>query len=1271
MTQSAAQEVGFDPAQVQEGDIGLLARIKSSFFMLLYLISKDQNTPSWVVHFNQVVGVLQLTHAALASSRFHWHHSLKSLTVPLLGWLSLDSIMEIDLVPYGVLLSAALVVLVFLVSAHICFSFMITESVDHLWTLPILQVTLRLMTSVLFIPIVNMLMAVFQARPSKLSEYLPPGSAAATWAIIGATVLIIVFVAFNALTAACFVDNNPFSLHSARQVHGRVEAASLVLRAVVTAAFSLDLLFDTWVTVSALLASSLLLTGLHVVYMPYYSQHLNRLFAVSYGFFLWACVCLAIAQMIGSDDDYGSLTALVAGCIPFMCTISCLVDRRAESLAKMHPTAFTSPYIAELILRFKFFGCENGLGAAGTQPEERASLEHKWFKVESDYRDVVENMFRSSVFMNLHFAALVRALGSNELLSAQVMQRAKGLRGAKIDHEFMFFKHIQRNREQEHGTDAGALSYVAFTHHRNQAENKIEEAIGAIHALWALVYKKNAHSKDDFTSNSSALLAASSKVYAYTTQAKLHLEALVARSHGSKHAMLLYAVYAEDVLGDDITAAKIRHSVGSASSSSGSSGGGEGKSAGSEDLIALTISGAEKDFGALVATSDEFGAVFGINRAEAIGRDAAQLFPRPVDDMFTNFLQDYMRTNRNFVTANRIAWIKRGGKDPMTQCKASLSVMQTESGQINFSCRLTAALDQPCFCIVDLQGCIVAYGKKVMQEFGLRVGSRNSRTSIYAFIPALSQALPAEKLAALNQVLSLDLAVDGAGEEDKYGITAWPFDELPRLDSDFMDDDEALINNASFKRVGGEAADTTTRPKLYNSATRMSSLQRLLDDREDGGNNESKLLLDVQDDEGKKAKEHFVYLEFRPLKEPSRLDLERHQTNSGTLPLSPGGRSRISSTAQFRPSLTGASFGGNYAQQQQTDGRSHAGDRSEATSQTTQTNRQQQKVLVIQNKINEEEKRLVRFRKVSICVWFFFVGFSLASFFWDESQVQIFLDNIELMQRGAHRAFYLNDVVAQLQELQYMADKNISNKPLEIEIAQDMAKASLGLRDAHEIFLRDLHEQGGSTALEELLFAPDRLAQTDDGEKFETISFDRAILKIATIGHHLAQEVNVSIAQNEHLDCHSECEFLLNNVPFELLAHAFDSVTLVEYIAEDVLDERITIATGVSIVSLVLVFLFTLTFMLPVIDEAESTKMVLVEALGHIPRSTVRKLRKNAKYRKQVIRTKMERIRNPNAMANDEQADFLDDEFEEPPPRIGSFAAAERNQQAAGVVRVQ
>lgn len=178
------------------GRPSLVQKVKHSIFMLLYLVSKNQLTPHWLLSANQIITALQLTYSALATQRFTWHTSLTNALVPLLSWLSMDSVLKVDLVPIGVAASAALVILVFLVSVHICVSFVLTDSVEYLWTLPLLQIALRLMTSVLFIPILNMLMAVYQARPGTLGTYLPPGTPAATWAMVGATVLIVVFVSF-------------------------------------------------------------------------------------------------------------------------------------------------------------------------------------------------------------------------------------------------------------------------------------------------------------------------------------------------------------------------------------------------------------------------------------------------------------------------------------------------------------------------------------------------------------------------------------------------------------------------------------------------------------------------------------------------------------------------------------------------------------------------------------------------------------------------------------------------------------------------------------------------------------------------------------------------------------------------------------------------------------------------------------------------------------------------------------------------------------------
>lgn len=215
-----------------------------------------------------------------------------------------------------------------------------------------------------------------------------------------------------------FVDNNPTSLNAARQAHGRVEAISLVLRAMVSMAFVAQDLLSPWLSVTFLLVSSSLLTLSNLYYLPFYSMAVNRLFVVSYAFFWWACLCLPIAQLVGSHEDYGAISALAMGILPFMFTVSVLVDRRAESLAAMKPTALTSPYMVELIMRFKFFGSDTTRGGFRKKEIDQATLEHQWRKAEREYRVMAEGMFSGSVFLNLHFAALARNIGANELLGA-------------------------------------------------------------------------------------------------------------------------------------------------------------------------------------------------------------------------------------------------------------------------------------------------------------------------------------------------------------------------------------------------------------------------------------------------------------------------------------------------------------------------------------------------------------------------------------------------------------------------------------------------------------------------------------------------------------------------------------------------------------------------------------------------------------------------------------------------------------------------------------
>lgn len=79
-----------------------------------------------------------------------------------------------------------------------------------------------------------------------------------------------VFILFNTLMALLLVDNNPLTRSATGMVHGRCEAATLLLRALVGLLRPLQPSLPMWLTVCLLVLASGAMTALPLYYLPFF-----------------------------------------------------------------------------------------------------------------------------------------------------------------------------------------------------------------------------------------------------------------------------------------------------------------------------------------------------------------------------------------------------------------------------------------------------------------------------------------------------------------------------------------------------------------------------------------------------------------------------------------------------------------------------------------------------------------------------------------------------------------------------------------------------------------------------------------------------------------------------------------------------------------------------------------------------------------------------------------------------------------------------------------
>ena len=178
-----------------------------------------------------------------------------------------------------------------------------------LWPLRVLRGMGSLSASVLYIPLVYLLLSGFTCGTQEAE--------AAMWAAEGyvcysgghlvqavvSVVLTVAFVVLAALFAGLVFDSNPLSLSLAAKAHGRADLVFIVLKTaliIVAEVFSRSI--GQYVVVAVIGAGAVVWVATYAVMMPFTNHNANRLQLALACTFAWGAIALALATALPSYD---------------------------------------------------------------------------------------------------------------------------------------------------------------------------------------------------------------------------------------------------------------------------------------------------------------------------------------------------------------------------------------------------------------------------------------------------------------------------------------------------------------------------------------------------------------------------------------------------------------------------------------------------------------------------------------------------------------------------------------------------------------------------------------------------------------------------------------------------------------------------------------------------------------------------------------------------------------------------------------------------------
>jgi len=774
-------------------------KFSNSLFMLLHLMSKSISLSHPMAFSMVVINTLQLMSFTFLSPQFQWNQNFREAVTPTFraltfGFLTTASGSD-SVAQAGFLATFSLVLL----TAGVCIwtgrQVWTSGMVHYLQVLPFLRLIMQLMTTVLYVPALSILVGAFDCSVVNLCVET---GLYTVFAVLLA-IVIIGFVSFNCLAAALFVNNNPESESAASQVHGRADFGYMIIRTVLTLAFTLFPDAQTIVLSMLVLVSGVLSTGIYLKHMPYLHRSTNRVVIACNGAYMWSGICLILAEFLNDPLGNTAFICFLMG-LPFVVGLFALmVVLRENKLAHMELRSNLSVYQAELVLRYKFQPCASN-----------------WGDISREYREYVDTMYSNSPFILLHLSALYVFCGNNSLLSGQYVRRANQIRGKSIDHRFFIYRSFKRQQEVKNGT-AGALNYMTLKHHQKRSEFYILQSVTHVQDLFKLL------TSDMCTADS--VFHSARKIKRSSLRARENLTELIKITKSSPRSLLLYSLYCREIQNDDFLAREIFNSAKSQFKK------GRDGDSGENDSAMFTISGDESNLGIIIDASENCDNHFGHSAETLVGKNLDFLCPPPFDNgIHDRFLRQYYETADNLNPMKRLMWA-RHADGYVHRMEMEITPTQDGGGALTFQGRAKLLPDQQEVVAIDKTGSILFFTYRMMTAFGLRVITEKdfavSEKNIRKFIPQIS-TFDFESI--LNQAESVKQEIDvGLGEI--YLVTVKPIC-YPSIGLEFLQLDFQIVQPGGGNNDFDDLTEAAEQPgeSRDDSKSQCSRAQSQVDD---------------------------------------------------------------------------------------------------------------------------------------------------------------------------------------------------------------------------------------------------------------------------------------------------------------------------------------------------------------------------------------------------------------------------------------------------------
>ncbi|KAJ3179029.1 hypothetical protein HDU85_004984 [Gaertneriomyces sp. JEL0708] len=655
----------------------IFKNIRHGLLGVLFILNKDRAGGNWFIcGAEALIDHFQDLYFPLGFKGFEWQPEASWL-ITALSWFSPEKFVSGTFALYILLITILGLVLLNALWVGYCFA---KNRFRFMWTLKFLRFTLRIFSTILYIPILDKFV-------HSVAECPPTGDhIAITWRdcwappylgqSVATLIVLVIFVCLVLSVSATYFDVDPDKKSVLARPHSRLELLYLTCRTVLTIANTIlvtygnkDGTLERWIMALVCIATSGVLVLTYCWYIPYYNFRFSIFRAGLQAVFFWASLS-AVFNLARPKSDIGILFLIL---MPVMFLLAVLlVKARRRAIESADPVK-ADVLTLELMVRFKLESAgllfkdppKNNVTLLAVSPgdltrstsspplgkDERK--EHK----ERDLHVLDEANKLYAIGLKQHQHSCLLQLFASQFALLRLGNKAQCMAAlSKAEHchpyldeaSLIFRRQRQLSERFSGGDQISMIDFIAYEQSINSAKKWQRRAEAAVIQFWAELLRSRPSFRRLHVNGAAVTTAISA--------AQQHFAAMLKLAPTSPQVYRMYADFLFNVLNDhkhaqdmvqradELEGERSRSTERLNEADDEYSLVSENNMAYFADSALVTISGELDSLGQILSANAQWLKLFGLKRYEAIHHNITVIIPSPFAEVHDGLLRRYLDT---------------------------------------------------------------------------------------------------------------------------------------------------------------------------------------------------------------------------------------------------------------------------------------------------------------------------------------------------------------------------------------------------------------------------------------------------------------------------------------------------------------------------------------------------------------------------------------------------------------------------------------------------